>query len=70
MEYLYNYAMSKAKCLECLDIMESKHQNDFVVCKCKESFLDGGDGIIRAGGKFILIDENKRVTKDNSDGGN
>jgi hypothetical protein len=41
--------MSKAKCLKCNDIVESKHRHDFVKCSCKEIFLDGGDEYIRAG---------------------
>jgi hypothetical protein len=41
--------MSKAKCLKCNDIIESKHRHDFVRCSCNEIFLDGGDEYIRAG---------------------
>jgi hypothetical protein len=41
--------MSKAKCLKCNDIIESKHRHDFVRCSCKEIFLDGGDEYLRAG---------------------
>lgn len=43
--------MSKAKCLKCNDIIESKHRHDFVRCSCDEIFLDGGDEYIRAGAK-------------------
>ena len=41
--------MSKAKCLKCNDVIESKHRHDFVKCGCGEIFLDGGDEYIRAG---------------------
>jgi hypothetical protein len=41
--------MSKAKCLKCNDVIESKHRHDFVKCECGEIFLDGGDENIRAG---------------------
>ena len=44
--------MSKAKCLDCEDIIESKHRHDFVKCKCGNSFLDGGDDYIRGGGSL------------------
>ena len=41
--------MSKAKCLKCNDVIESKHRHDFVKCGCGEIFLDGGNEYIRAG---------------------
>lgn len=44
--------MSKAKCLDCEDILESKHRHDFVKCKCGNSFLDGGDDYFRGGGSL------------------
>jgi len=44
--------MSKAKCLDCEDILESKHRHDFVKCKCGNSFLDGGDDYFRGGGSI------------------
>lgn len=42
--------MSKAICTACWDIMESTYRHNFVWCKCKKSFLDGGDDYFRAGG--------------------
>lgn len=45
--------MSKAQCKLCNDIIESKHQHDFVECKCGEIFLDGGDEYLRFGAKDI-----------------
>jgi len=44
--------MSKAQCLDCEDILESKHRHDFVKCKCGKSFLDGGDDYFRGGGSL------------------
>jgi hypothetical protein len=44
--------MSKAKCLDCEDILESKHRHDFVKCKCGNSFIDGGDDYFRGGGSI------------------
>jgi hypothetical protein len=53
--------MSKAMCILCDDVIESKHRHDFVKCKCGKSFLDGGDEYTRAGGYLIhyLDDEVK-----------
>ena len=47
--------MSKAQCLDCEDIIESKHRHDFVRCGCGNSFLDGGDRYIRAGGRIVIL---------------
>ena len=47
--------MSKAQCLDCLGYMESKHRHDFVRCKCGNSFLDGGNSYIRAGGRIVIL---------------
>jgi hypothetical protein len=44
--------MSKAKCLDCEDIIKSKHRHDFVKCKCGNSFIDGGDDYFRGGGSI------------------
>ena len=49
--------MSKAQCLDCFDIIESKHRHDFVKCKCGTSFLDGGDEYIRCGGRIAILDK-------------
>ena len=50
--------MSKGKCMECGDIIESKHRHDFVVCKCELSFLDGGNDYIKYGGPLEIIRDN------------
>jgi hypothetical protein len=47
--------MSRGQCLECLDIIESKHRHDFVKCKCGKSFIDGGDDYFRGGGSLLTI---------------
>ena len=47
--------MSKAQCLDCEDIIESKHRHDFVRCGCGNSFLDGGNSYIRAGGRIAIL---------------
>ncbi len=46
--------MSKAKCLECNTILESKHRHDFQSCECPNAlFIDGGDSYLRIGGKDL-----------------
>lgn len=47
--------MSRGQCLECLDIIESKHRHDFVKCKCGKSFIDGGDDYLRGGGFLVPV---------------
>jgi hypothetical protein len=53
--------MSKAQCLDCLDIIESKHRHDFVKCTCGNAFLDGGNEYIRAGGNIVILDGAKKL---------
>lgn len=52
---------NKAQCNKCKDIIESKHRHDFVWCKCKSIFVDGGNDYWKAGFKeesdFIRLDE-------------
>lgn len=36
---------NRAKCKLCNDIIESFHSTDYVVCKCGEISLDGGDAL-------------------------
>jgi hypothetical protein len=40
---------SRARCLECGDVVESKHRHDFVACTCGAMFLDGGTDYVRYG---------------------
>jgi hypothetical protein len=53
--------MSKLKCRKCEDVIESKHRHDFVWCKCKSIFVDGGNDYLRCGGdmKNIIFVEEK-----------
>jgi hypothetical protein len=53
--------MSKAQCLDCEDIIESKHRHDFVRCGCGNSFLDGGNSYIRAGGRIVILRDGLRL---------
>lgn len=36
---------NKAKCKLCSDIIQSYHSTDYVICKCGEISLDGGDAM-------------------------
>lgn len=40
----------KIRCKKCGDVLQSKHVHDFVMCKCKSCFIDGGDEYTRIGG--------------------
>lgn len=39
-----------ARCRKCGTVIESKHRHDFVWCKCRAIFVDGGLDYLRAGG--------------------
>lgn len=53
---------NRAKCRLCGDIIESKHQHDYVSCSCGSISVDGGSTYHRARFKershFICIDDN------------
>lgn len=40
-------------CAICKEEIVSKHRHDFVQCKCKGSFVDGGLSYARAGGSLV-----------------
>lgn len=44
-----------ARCKKCDTVIESTHVHDFVTCKCKAIFTDGGLTYIRRGGELDLI---------------
>lgn len=41
--------MNKIRCKHCNDVIESKHQHDFVRCSCGAVFVDGGSAYLRRG---------------------
>jgi hypothetical protein len=55
------FTRNMAKCRLCGDVIESRHTHDFVRCKCREIFVDGGLEYLRAGASdfnnFIRIDK-------------
>jgi len=46
---------SRAMCMTCLDVIESKHRHDFKYCKCSKIFLDGGNEYVRYGAPTLSI---------------
>lgn len=52
---------NRAKCKLCKEIIESFHNHDFVYCKCKEIYVDGGTNCYRAGANdfsnFIRVND-------------
>ena len=56
---------NRIKCLNCGEILESKHVHDFQQCSCdNSSFVDGGQEYRRTGGKDLtliqVIDDEER----------
>ena len=51
---------NRAKCKLCLSIIESFHATDYVVCKCGEIVVDGGDALRCAANNwenFLRVDD-------------
>lgn len=53
---------NRAKCKLCNDIIESKHRNHYVKCKCGEIMIDGGNDSFRSSvqttwDNFLRIDD-------------
>lgn len=46
-----------AKCLNCNEVIESKHRHDFVTCKCGKLSVDGGHEYLRRVGDFKNSEE-------------
>jgi hypothetical protein len=71
-QLLYTYYMTskthitsnKAKCLRCLEIIESKHRRDFVQCQCGAIFVDGGKDYLRRGGALENLEELSTFAED------
>ncbi len=58
--------MGKVKCMECGQILESKHRHDFVKCDCpNETYVDGGNDYMRVGGsdldKILVLNDKKSL---------
>lgn len=45
--------VNRAQCLLCKDIIISKHQHDFVTCKCGSVSTDGGEAYLRRSAKRL-----------------
>lgn len=45
-------------CPECDEVIYSSYRHDFVECKCKQCFIDGGRDYFRRGdkGKHVILD--------------
>jgi len=63
---------NKAKCKLCLSIIESYHNTDYVICKCGEIRVDGGESMKCAAkdwSNFLRVDDegNEIIVKIESD---
>ncbi len=43
---------NSAECKKCGDVIESTFRHDFIWCKCRTIFVDGGKAYLRRGGDF------------------
>ena len=55
---------NRCRCKRCGDVIESKHQHDFVQCSCGAIFTDGGTDYLRRGGReaHLLEDLSETMT--------
>ena len=56
----------KIICLNCNDIIESKHRHDLVTCKCDNCYIDGGQDYLHFGGNdyskiLIIFDDDTEI---------
>jgi hypothetical protein len=38
---------NEARCLKCMDVIQSVHRHDFVTCSCGNLSVDGGDSYLK-----------------------
>lgn len=48
---------NEIRCKKCGDVIRSKNRHNFVYCKCKSVFVDGGSWYSRQGGDLKLIED-------------
>jgi hypothetical protein len=64
--------MNRIRCTKCMEIIESKFRHDFVWCKCKTVFIDGGKDYLRCGGDLkcieVIDDDGKAIKLDHGEG--
>jgi len=51
---------NRAKCRKCGSVIESFHPTDFILCKCEEIAVDGGEALrcyARDWGNFLRVDD-------------
>jgi hypothetical protein len=52
---------ARVRCQRCGSVIESKFRHDFVYCKCKTVFVDGGKDYLRIGAPsekdFVVLGE-------------
>lgn len=55
---------NSARCLACLDEVESTHRHDFKSCKCGNVFVDGGKDYLRRGCRTSAYEDTSIITED------
>ncbi len=73
-----NTSGPKVRCKQCNDIIQSTHRHDWMQCKCKAIFVDGGSDYLRCGwsGNWtkdeameVLVPPNTESAQSGSSGG-
>jgi len=55
---------NSARCLKCLDHIESKHVHDFVTCKCGAISVDGGKEYFKRSAEDVSLLEDTSIVDD------
>ena len=58
------YKRNAIRCKKCNDVIESKFDHDFVYCKCRAVFVDGGLWLARRGGDLDNYEDLSELTDD------
>lgn len=51
-------------CKKCGETIRSKNRHDFVQCKCKSVFVDGGSWYLRRGGDYKNMEDKTELYTD------
>ena len=63
-----NIIRNSARCRKCGDEIESKYVHDFVRCRCKAIYIDGGTLYRRAGGEIEDFEDTSIYEEEEDDG--
>jgi hypothetical protein len=61
--YYTKITKNAAQCLQCFDVIESRHRHDYVTCSCGSISVDGGLAYLRASFKDQSLFSSKVETR-------